>query len=191
MVVVLALAASVLVTSKAASASKVPRSSVLLVGDSLAVGLTKPLGDLARAEDLGFHAEAIGGTRIDQWAPKVEGLIAKYQPSTLLVCLGTNDAFSTVTASKRRDTQRLVDAARSKGIEVIWILPPTLPPTQSGPFGVVRNQDDQVREFIAATGVPTIDSRTFSFERSPDKIHATARGYRTWAELIWRSLSEI
>lgn len=154
-----------------------PVTRVLILGDSLAVGLGPTLKTLASQSGAQYaEVDAKVGTRIDQWSPKIADLLQQHRPDLVLVSLGTNDAAMfdpTVNAAK---AQQIVDAVKNYGARLLWIGLPTLP---------ARLKADTVRQMIQATGVRYFDSRQVSFERAQDGIHATPNGYATWANAIW------
>jgi len=150
---------------------------VLVIGDSLAVGLGPRLKALAMADGASYvGVEAKGGTSAAQWDSKISSLLQSHRPDLVLVSLGTNDAaMSDPTVSAAR-IQRIVDTVRASGARLVWIGMPTLPE---------RLKADLVRQIIQKTGVEYLDSRGFSFERTSDGIHATPAGYAAWAQAIW------
>lgn len=167
--------------SVAAGATAHPRPTrILLVGDSLAVGLASELRRLAATDGVAVvGVEAIVSTRLDQWAPKMPVLLAQYKPDLVLVSLGTNDAGMSVPTSNAGAASSIVSAIGAAGARAFWIGMPTLPS---------RLQADVVRQMIQATGVNYFDSRNVSFERAGDGIHATTGGYAAWMQAMWPSV---
>lgn len=150
---------------------------LLVVGDSLAVGLGPWLKAMALQSGFEYAAvDARVGTRADQWDAKVPGLLALHRPTLVLVSLGTNDAAMDDPTVNRQRFQNVVDAVRATGARPVWVGMPSLPQ---------RLKADLVRQMIQATGVDYFDSRTVSFERTADGIHATPAGYSVWAKAIW------
>lgn len=164
----------VLLTSRAVG-KQGPRR-VLLVGDSLAVGLAPNLQRLASFAGDSFAAEATTGTRSDQWAPKMPSLLTKYDPTLVLISLGTNDANMSDPTQNRGYVRSIVEAVRASGARLVWILPPTLPP---------KLKAQPVRDMIVDTGIETYDSYLIQIPRAGDGIHPTPSGYSSWASAIW------
>lgn len=166
------------------------RTRLMLVGDSMAVGLTPPLRQLAAQADVPFRSLAEVGTKIDQWAGRhaLAEALATFEPTLTVVVLGTNDAYLQGDAAERQRAplRRLLEQLRAAGSEVVWVTPPTLP-TQ-GPYP--HRRDNGLRRLLAEE-VP--ESHTFPSERhliprAPDRLHPTVRGAAAWAGLIWRFL---
>ncbi len=175
---------------------------VLLVGDSLAVGMAPYFAALSKESGVAFQSLATSGTRIDQWASSAElaKLLESFQPDLILVSLGTNDSFmqssdAATVARQKPQLEKLLALLsqwpRKKdyglGAEhIVWIGPPTLhnPPSP----GVSKMIQD-------AAGAPLAPRFTYyhserlSLPRGPDKLHPTARGYAGWAGAIWHWLS--
>ncbi len=173
---------------------------VLLVGDSLAVGLGPLLGALAKESGVTLKVLAKEGTRIDQWAASAElkTLLESFKPELVLVSLGTNDAFmkgADVVAKQKLQLDKLLEVLttwpRSKDYglgpdHVVWIGPPTLPSPPS-PGMVTMIQDGSGSAL--SPRYHYFHSDRLQIPRVPDKIHPTARGYAGWAGALWHWLS--
>lgn len=148
---------------------------LLLVGDSLAVGLTAPLKQLATSNEVKFAATAKEGTTIAYWSG------ADLPTSDVaLVSLGTNDMKLLDPMSERPKLDALLKRLTTLSKRVIWLLPPPMPFPDKG---VLKMIDDASREAKTAL-VPPLD-----VDRGPDKIHPTGRGYAAWAGFIWNLIS--
>lgn len=154
-------------------------SRLLLIGDSLAVGLRAPLAALASSAGVPFEGHGTVNTRIDQWADnaKLADYLATFKPTHVLVSLGTNDEkVGTGWAAKEAPKlHALLDEIRHAGAEVLWIGPPSLPFSRVG-------VSDMVRSLVPKY----FPSEELQIERSPDRLHPTAAGYAAWAAQIWR-----
>jgi lysophospholipase L1-like esterase len=174
-----------------------PGLRVLLIGDSLAVGMAPHFQALAKEAKVQFQSLALQGTRIDQWAQsaKLKEKLQTFRPELVLISLGTNDEYLTGDAVARQRPyleqllnlfqQYTLDGEYHVGPEwVVWIGPPTLPKATNGIVGMIRD---------AAGGLLTrfyyYPSDRLQIPRGPDKIHPTARGYAGWAGAIWHWLS--
>lgn len=146
-------------------------TTVLLVGDSLAVGLTYPMRKLAEARGLSFVADATTGTTARQWASsgRLAADVAANRPDVVLVSLGTNDAHGD-DSSFADDVATLI--ASTGGASVRWIVPPPMP------FDMTN-----VRAVLAASGVPVFPSDK-AYPRAADGIHMPPSGYAAWAQDI-------
>jgi lysophospholipase L1-like esterase len=162
---------------------------LLLVGDSLSVGLAAPLKALALESGVDWRYVGETGTRIDQWASGVQGakldaLLASFHPTLVLISLGTNDealkkynASTDVLAKQKPYVQKLLEKIRASGAEAAWIGPPTL--------------DFQIPEFRAWLKAEIgqrhwFPSDKYDIPRQPDRIHPTIKGYAGWSGLIWQ-----
>jgi lysophospholipase L1-like esterase len=169
-------------------------SRILVIGDSLAVGMTPHFELLAKETELPFSARAIGGTRVDQWvdSKKLLSLLDTFQPTHVLISLGTNDAYTPLKPENvNADTQELVAIIKEANANPIWIGAPDLPtpvncpPCPSGEFDLRTENLAAIKEAAPYY----FDSTTLNIPKSPDGIHPTARGYAGWAGAIWNWLT--
>lgn len=177
-----------------------PGDRILLIGDSLAVGLGTPLGALARDAGLAFQTLATVGTRIDQWgSPGTYGdalsaALASFQPTVVLISLGTNDAYMRPSPGEdigQRQAPFLdallsrIESARPRA--VVWIAPPTLPPAAVSlpPVrALIQSERAHLRPRVAI-----FPSQRLTLPRGPDGIHPVASGYAGWAGALWQWLT--
>lgn len=174
-----------------------PGRRVLLIGDSLAVGMAPHFKALAKELGAKFEALALSGTRIDEWAKsaKLEQVLQTFQPELVLISLGTNDEYmqGNVVPQQEKALDTLIkkistytrNSDYGLGPEwIVWIGPPTLPKASNGIVEMIRR---------ASGGIPGrfyyYPSDRLTIPRGPDKIHPTARGYAGWAGAIWHWLS--
>jgi len=166
----------VLFWPKGAQAQAQPATPrVALLGDSLAVGLTGPLGKLAAAGGVPFQGEGHVGTTPLQWSHDAPACgpcgdwVAGFAPTTTLVVLGTNDlGYSPVPPVGP------YQAIVRKFPNVVWVMPPVMPGDRLG----------GVRSVISSLGVPVIPA-VAGLSFGPDHIHPTSAGYAAWAKIIW------
>ena len=159
---------------------------VLLLGDSLAVGLTPTLGRAFRH----FRSEAEVGARVRDWASgkyasRLDRALSEFRPTTVLISLGTNDEARRRTEPDfdvARATQPVLSELLSKlhGARIIWI---GLPSFSKWPA------DEGLRELFAEVSSRYYDTAAHddAFSRAGDKVHFTTTGYRQWGEafLAW------
>lgn len=175
--IVVVLVVALLLLAAAAFGSSKPRMRLLVVGDSLAVGTGHHLVRLARRSGAEVAAvEAKEGTRCDQWSSLVQGPLARFRPTLVLVVLGTNDAAMADPMVNAGHVRGIASAVRAAGARLVWVGMPSLPD---------RLKTDAVRSMILAASVDYFDSRWVAFDRAADGIHATPDGYKTWARAIW------
>lgn len=154
---------------------------VLLVGDSLAVGMNGPMKALAADSGIEYRGKAEQGTRIDQWAKsKLQPEIDAFDPSVVLVSLGTNDMkMADPVAAQTPHVQTILQRARDAGARVVWIVPPTMP-----------FEDQGVRQMIVdAKPDGVVRADWLVLPRAGDKIHMTPDGYKQFAAAVWQCVT--
>lgn len=161
-----------------------PSSRVLLIGDSLAVGLGPQLRSLAADDDVPFLGIGVVGSTIRDWAhgarrSELMAALAAFDPNFILVSLGTNDEYLTAAsaAAEEDDLDDLLALLAEYGV-VVWIGPPTLPKPTNGAVAMIED-----------TGVPYFSSDRLDIPRAPDGIHPTVAGYGAWAGMLWSWLT--
>lgn len=169
----LAVGALLLLTRRPPTSSIRIQGPVALVGDSVAVGLSRPLGVLMRARGFDFFADAEVSTNARQWVQRIEQVLAR-RPRTVFVNLGGNDAASpALTSEFVQNIQRIAIKIRSAGAAPIFLEPPNRP---SPAFAVIQ-------QGLRATGAPVLVP-SLALPRAPDGVHFTGAGYQAWAEEI-------
>jgi len=156
-----------------------PGQTIALLGDSLAVGLTAPLRALAKEAGVTLVADAEVGARVDPWLnpTRLGGLLA-YNPSVVVISLGTNDTYTNRSPEELRARfEKLVNMLQASGRPILWVLPPALP------------KEDRASPQILTLGIPTFDTKSLTLQRSPDGIHMTGKGYAAWAAAVWAALT--
>ena len=175
---------------------------VVLIGDSLGVGLARPLAKLAAASGVTLDPQACGGTMVFQWVredtayPGHDTTVAKKctfglryirqaQPDVVLISLGTNDAYSqeSVIAKEHEQVAQLVTAIREMGAQPVWIDPPKLAKAPNVPAML------QLIYSGPASEIPHFESDEMDVSMSGDAIHPTGNGYDSWAAGIWAWLT--
>lgn len=152
---------------------------IMLIGDSLAVGLTSPVKALATQSGCDFFALAKSGTMMPYWTgnESVAGAIQTFSPTLILVSLGTNDSKGNHTDEQlAAHVAALREFLSVTGAAIVWILPPQLP------------FPERVSKHVLAAGIASFPSSTLPIPQG-DGIHPTARGYAGWAEHIFAYLS--
>ena len=150
---------------------------VALIGDSYAVGLTGPLGALAKTSGVPFQGQGVISTTPSQWASGAAACapcgnwVAGFGATTTIVSLGIND----LGYSPRPPVAPYQKIARSFP-GVVWLLPPIMP----------NDKLAGVRSVVASLGVATIPAMTTGLSFASDGIHLT--DYRPLASFIWGNL---
>ena len=163
-----------------------PGMRLFLIGDSLAVGLTKPLSALATEHKIAFKSMAEVGTRIDQWAQndKMFQAVREFKPDLILVSLGTNDEFMKLDAKERQapHLDKLLKNLREVA-PVAWIGPPKLPTSGTYTWKGTNGAIPLIQERVPSNMY--FPSQTLEIPRAPDKLHPSVAGAALWAGKIW------
>jgi len=163
---------------------------VLLIGDSLAVGMAPHFAALAKEAGVDFRSLAKTGTRIDQWASSAElaKLLETYRPEMVLVSLGTNDSFmrGPDVVPKQQAHLELLVGLLGATEHIVWIGPPTLPNPPSP--GIAKMIQDAAGGVLAPR-FSYFHSERLQMPRGPDQLHPNVRGYAGWAGAVWHWLS--
>jgi hypothetical protein len=159
-------------------------SRVLLIGDSLSVGLHPPLRAMARDAGIPYAHCGQSGARITQFVGQgplancVRNQLKSLQPTIAIVVLGTNDEamHKSHAPSQLAAAEKLVQQLQQAGAEVLWVSPAK----QFAKSNVVGPLERIAPHWFDSThlGVPLADSIG----------HSTPRGYSGWAAKIWSHL---
>jgi lysophospholipase L1-like esterase len=160
---------------------------LLLFGDSLAVGLTAPLGQLARDNGVLFAGIGKVGSTIREWAgtgdlgTQLRARLAE-KPNVVLCSLGTNDEYLSLASAQAElpALDALIALVRASGAELGWIGHPTLPKPGNGIGTIIQTKVPENRYF---------HSEKFEIPRGGDALHPTVKGYAGWAGQIWLWIS--
>ena len=183
------LASLIILLGGAVVPSSVPASrsltcqTVLVVGDSLAVGMGSEFFKLVANDHGNAILAGIVGTTTCQWRGKVLPLVEHHHPSLVLISLGTNDAAILAqdpTWLSRNEScyDDVQNEAMSHGSKVIWILPPRLPSKLEASRSKVVQQINRINS-------SNYDLHHIEVTRASDGIHTTPQGYATWATAVW------
>ena len=153
---------------------------VLIIGDSLAVGLSPELSKLLRKNGYTTASHAKIGTNTVQWLKWIKEDLAVHKPSLVIVSLGTNDAAANQQWIERNKESflKLIKQVESSGAKIMWIGPPEFD-------AKLLPRVPYVRDIIIGAAPIFYDSRGFDIPRASDKIHSTPAGYKAWANDIW------
>src|SRR4051794_25601482 len=151
--------------------------SVLVVGDSLAVGLKPYLGDL-----LGENPtwDAVSGRTTPQGMTALRGALRRIQPRTVIVSLGTNDGPD---PERFRDRMRRTLAAMPQAQCVVWSA--LSRPPRKGPFlamnQVLREEAQRDHRLVIVAWDRVVARGQVTL---PDGLHPDPAGYRTRSRMI-------
>jgi len=169
---------------------------ILFVGDSLSVGLNRPIKALA--QEAGYEYAHIGkvGSFTSLWANEsAEGgqfttLLRTFKPTLVLVSLGTNDEWipknnpsKQVLSLQKPHVDRLVAKIQSLGARIAWIGPPQHNYVPAPDFRAY------IQKLVGKGSYFHSERYTIPRQPPPDNVpHPTVRGYALWAGVIWRWL---
>jgi hypothetical protein len=160
--------------------------SVLLLGDSIGVGLDGPLSSDLAAQGVNTDASVTVGQSIRGQVAALGPPARQYK--VVLLSLGSNDTAASSadgsTNSEGPDLQKIVDFYKPYGSTLLWIWPPSfiqgaLTPAQQG-----------VAATFLAVGVSPvpIQGALPSVASDPMKLHPTPQGYAAYAQQIAAAL---
>jgi lysophospholipase L1-like esterase len=168
----LALLAGAITASRAEAAS-----DVLVVGDSLAVGLEPYLGTMLGDEPLW---DARSGRTTPEGLFALRAALQDARPATVVVSLGTNDGPDPARFANR--LQRAL-AAIPRDACVVWSA--LWRPARKGPFlalnRVLRDAADHDRRLVVVDWDRAVGAGKVAL---PDGLHPDANGFRYRSEMI-------
>lgn len=155
-------------------------SKIMLVGDSLGVGLAPRFKILAKESYYVPITDSIGGTTIIQWSGWIKNKIEINRPDLLLVSLGTNDSvfWGKAGINNHEKIDKLLNIVKDEDVQIVWIGLPQLPEKKL-PYAF------KISELLKSKIEYYFDTRDYSFQRSNDRIHFTFQGYNDWMDEIW------
>lgn len=156
----------------------------MLVGDSLAVGMSKEFRRVASLAGYKPVTHAKVGSSTLQWLRWIKDDLRIHKPQLVVVSLGTNDAAGYRMIEKDPELHRkLVDAILGADSFVVWIGPPAISVKRVPKIEEVRNIIKEV--------VPIYYPSEELDLRLEDGIHTNAEGYARWARSVWKEMSRM
>lgn len=167
---------------KAVQAQFPKGTRVLLVGDSLAQGMTSHFIKLAKENGYIPLVKSKSGTRCDQWSSKIGEIMSRSRPKVVFVSLGTNDAAMSNPEVERKHVKRIKNRVQIYGGKLVWLLPHNLPPQ--------LKKRDVVNKILSEELTPqeSFDSNNINLALGRDKIHMKKDGYKDWITAAWNSV---
>lgn len=170
-----------------------PGSRILLIGDSLAVGLGPRLKAFAEkceleGVDIAFDTTAEVGSHATQWEKWLgsralsnwHGLHGQEPPNIIVVSLGGNDYKLTNPQVMRESVSEIAAQIRDLDAKLLWIAPPPMPIADTA--GARQAWLDEVD----LTSHDWFDTPSVPFPQAPDRIHPTPAGYDQLAASVWK-----
>lgn len=146
-----------------------PKNTYVL-GDSLGVGIA----NASRTNNLSEN-----GLRVTD--PKLANNLKNLpKGANAVISIGTNDAYAGEQGVTEFGpaVQQLIQNAQAQGVNLTLVGPPKLP--KNDEFGI--QIDKILKDTAAANGVQYVSSRDQKFDRAPDGVHFTPRGYGQFAQ---------
>lgn len=168
----------------AAPAARAADGPVIVVGDSLAVGMQPFLGPMLGDRVAAFDART--GRTTPQGMQVLHRLLRTVTPATVVVSLGTNDGPDPARFADR--IHRILDALPPRAC-VVW--PSIIRPSRKGPYDgldrILRRQAHRDPRFH----VPSWDYAVLRGEvRLPDEVHPDQFGFLHRSRMIVRVIRE-
>ena len=159
-------------------------STVLLIGDSLAVGMSAEFRKIAVKAGYKPVTHAKIGSMTTQWLKWIKSDLKAHQPKVVVVSLGTNDAagYANVVKNPKMHAQ-LVQLIEESGAFAVWIGPPAISKKRV-------EKIEEVRKIIKEV-VPIYFASEELEIRLEDGIHANATGYGLWIRSVWHMTSSM
>ncbi len=160
---------------------------VLLIGDSLAFGLARPITKEASKHNVVIHTYAMGGSSTREWAnvrPWLKGALRRWHPKWVFVVLGTNDYF--IPAWRKafpQNAKKIVDKAHKHNANVIWLTPPRIDINTDFIYEGARQSCDFVFDYRNVT-VPL-----WADKHGP-RVHPSIEGSTQWGYLIMQQFDK-
>jgi lysophospholipase L1-like esterase len=150
----------------------------LLIGDSLAVGLSAEFMSLTKNAGYISKTHTIIGSTTLQWLRLIKNDLRDNHPSVVFISLGTNDIAAKCCLKKFLDAYKKMSTfVTDTNATLIWIGPPTL--TDRFTNAVT------IRESISSSTKFYFASHELDIPQH-DGIHSSADGYKVWMNEIWR-----
>ena len=155
-------------------------STVLLLGDSLGVGISAPLREQLDAAGLSLISQPHVG-----WTAKQTNNLLTSSPElvgdAVVYSLGSNDGALFDPSSEADSVRSLVDTARARGARrIVWIVPPNF--ALSSPPAPATTEKQQAFAALWPSDVERLQGPTDLL--GSDRIHLPPAGYRALAESV-------
>jgi lysophospholipase L1-like esterase len=178
-IVSLLVAGAVAVACPAARAAHGP---VLVVGDSLAVGMRPFLIPMLGDREVAWNART--GRTTPQGLQVLRATVPQITPTTVVISLGTNDG-----SNPRRFANRIRRVLRELPAEACVVWPAIIRPPRKGPYAaldrVLRRQAQRDPRFV----VPSWDYAVLRGNvRLPDGVHPDDFGFLYRSRMIARAI---
>jgi lysophospholipase L1-like esterase len=156
-----------------------PGATVMLIGDSLAVGMEPKFVSLARRGGYVPVTHAVNGTSIFQWMKWIKSDLEKNKPELVVVSLGTNDAIIYDRVKQHShlygEFTRIIEES---GAVLVWLGPPDITLKR------IPHIEDE-RALIRKSTTHYFPSEAIERPMGGDGIHSSPAGYNRWMGAAW------
>lgn len=152
---------------------------ILLIGDSMIEELTFGFSNYAHANGHRLETVIWYGSSTEQWArtDTLSSFVSQFQPTFIVVCLGSNELFLKHPERRAPYIRSLVHAMND--IPFVWLCPPRWK-MDSGICNVILQEVGEQRFF---------DSTRLQLSRKKDLRHPNRKGADLWMEAVAKWLS--
>lgn len=148
--------------------------NILFIGDSMLEGLSKRFADYADQNRHTLNSIIWYSSTSDTWAntDTLEYFIKKFEPTYIVICLGSNELFVKDISERRQNIRKIVD--KLGNLPYVWISPPNW------------KEDTGINDAIITTVGKGryFDSRGLDLARKKDHAHPTDAAAAVWMDTI-------
>ena len=147
---------------------------ILFFGDSMVEGLSKRMGEYAKANDHQLMNIIWYSSSTEIWAKSdtLKHFIQSFRPTYVMISIGGNELFVRDLNKREKYIHTIIE--KIGDIPYVWIGPPNWK-EDTGINDLIRESVSTSRFFL---------SKNLSFERSSDKIHPTFASASVWMDTI-------
>jgi len=154
-------------------------ATVMLVGDSLALGMESKFISLARKNGYVPVVHAVNGTSIFQWMKWIKGDLEKNHPELVVVSLGTNDAIIYNRMKQHANLYaEFTKIIEDFGAVIVWLGPPDISKRRIPKI-------EEARDIIRRSTTNYFDSEKIERPMGGDGVHPSMIGYNKWMTSAW------
>jgi lysophospholipase L1-like esterase len=155
----------------------VPGGRVVVIGDSIAIGLRRQFMANAIREKVSVNYQSKGGTTTSEWLDKLPDMA---MADAFVVVLGTNDAAGN-GKSFGDAMRRILEHGRKGGVPVVWVQP------TGDHFKAYDGIMGQIQAALDERDIYLMVPRPVDGYAS-DNVHMGPEGYARWADRVWNAL---
>ena len=155
---------------------------ILFIGDSMLEGLMRRFADYAAENGHELNVVLWYSSSTERWAttPVLRRYLKEYQPTYVVICLGSNELFARDLPEREKYVSRIVQQLDS--VPFVWISAPNWR-KDTGINDIIARHVGKRRFF---------DSRRLQLERGSDHKHPTMHAAAQWMDsvAVWMSSTQ-